>query len=85
MNRRVLENKYCEWCGSSFVPLKGQQSDMCKICWNRYKLYLDTKKCVVDVNRQLEYETTCLETVVNQYKELAAQGYKIPEDLEVKK
>jgi len=58
---------------------------MCKICWNRYKLYLDTKKCIVDVNRQLEYETTCLETVVNQYKELAAQGYKIPEDLEVKK
>ena len=85
MNRYVLENKFCEWCGTNFIPIKGQQSDMCRICWNRYKLYLSIKKSIADVNRQLEYENNCLVTVINQYKELASQGYKIPEDLEVKK
>lgn len=78
MNRRVLETKHCEWCGSNFVPLKGQQSDMCKICWDRYKLYLNIKK-------RISYAKQQYDSIVDKYKELAAQGYKIPEDLEVKK
>jgi hypothetical protein len=78
MNRCVLESKYCEWCGSSFVPLKGQQSDMCKICWNRYKLYLDSKKRLSCAKQQHD-------SIVDKYKELALRGCRVPKDLEVKK
>lgn len=74
MNRRVLKSKYCEWCGSNFVSLRGQQSDMCQICWNRYKLYLDSKKC-------LNYAKQQYDSIVDKYRELASQGYKVPEDV----
>ena len=74
MNRRVLETKYCEWCGSNFVPLRRQQSDMCPICWNRYKLYLNSKKYLRCIKQQLD-------SIVDKYKELASQGYRVPEDV----
>lgn len=74
MNRRVLETKYCEWCGSNFVPLRRQQSDMCQICWTRYKLYLDSKKYLSCIKQQHD-------SIVDKYKELASQGYRVPKDV----
>lgn len=74
MNRRVVETKYCEWCGSNFVPLRRQQSGMCQICWTRYKIYLDSKKYLRCIKQQLD-------SIVDKYKELASQGYRVPEDV----
>lgn len=75
------QSKYCEWCGSNFIIIKGRQSDMCPICFARLKEYQSAQQLVDKATQQLEEARKCLTDIESQYKELAKQGFKIPEGL----
>ena len=84
-NRFSTNTKHCDWCGSNFMLIKGRQSDMCPICWARYNSFLDTKKQLVVAQQATDELGKCLESITDYYQEQAKQGFKIPEELEVKK
>lgn len=75
------QSKHCDWCGSNFIVVKGRQSDMCPICFARLKSYQGAKQLVDKATQRLEEAKRCLTDIENQYKELAKQGFKIPEGL----
>lgn len=76
------QSKHCDWCGSNFIVVKGRQSDMCPICFARLKSYQDAKQLVDKALKQADEAKKCLADITNQYKELASQGFKVPEELE---
>jgi uncharacterized protein (UPF0335 family) len=55
---------------------------MCPICFARLKSYQDAKQLVDKTIKQAEEAKKCLADITNQYKELASQGFKVPEELE---
>lgn len=82
MQKRVsFNNKYCDWCGGTFIRARGRQSDMCPICWTRYKTYLEAKKQLIEAQRGVNEAGKCLETLASYYVEQAKQGFRVPEDL----
>ena len=82
MQKRVsFNNKYCEWCRGTFIHARGRQSDMCPICWTRYKTYLETKKQLIAAQRDVDEVSKYLETLTNYYREQAKQGCRVPEEL----
>lgn len=71
---------YCEWCGHQYQKTDKYQVHKCIPCAARYNRYSTAKKLyrhnptIKNLNK--------LEAIQKEYKEMALQGFKVPEDIE---
>lgn len=71
---------YCKWCGHHYQNQYRNYASMCKPCISRRKNYANAlydykkKPTQARLARIIKYQ--------EEYKQLALQGYKVPEDVE---
>lgn len=70
---------YCEWCGHQYLQSDKYRVNRCVPCASRYNRYLQAKK--VYRHKPSMSNLTKLVAIQTEYKELAANGYKVPADL----